>query len=49
MDIVIFLTSIYAFFEIFTAGYVEIKDNNKACGYILILLSVFCLIAPNLF
>ena len=49
MNFIIFLTSIYAFLETLITGYVEFKDNNnKSAGIILFILSLFCLIAPNL-
>lgn len=48
MNFIIFLTSVYIFVEIIVAGYVEFKSKNKITGIVLYLLSIFCLIAPNL-
>ena len=49
MSIVIFIASVYAFLETVLAGYFEYKENNKITGIILYILSLFCLITPNLF
>ena len=48
MEIVVFLTSIYAFIETAITGYFEYKENNnKGVGIFLYILAVFCLIVPN--
>lgn len=48
MEIVIFLTSIYACIETAITGYLEYKENNNKCvGIFLYILAVFCLIVPN--
>ena len=47
MEIVIFLTSIYACLETAITGYLEYKENNKGTGIFLYILAAFCLIAPN--
>ena len=48
MEIVIFLTSIYACIETAITGYLEYKENNnKGVGIFLYILVVFCLIVPN--
>lgn len=49
MNFIIFLTSVYAFLETIVAGYIEFKDNkNIPAGILLFILSLFCLIVPNL-
>ena len=49
MNIIIFLTSIYAFSETAITGYIEYtENNNKLVGIIIFLLAFFCLIIPNL-
>ena len=49
MEIVIFLTSIYACLETAITGYMEYKENNnKGVGIFLYVLAVFCLIMPTL-
>lgn len=49
MNIIIFLTSIYAFLETAITGYIEYtENNNKLVGIIIFLLALFCLIVPNL-
>ena len=49
MEIVIFLTSIYACIETSITGYLEYKENNnKGVGIFLYVLAIFCLIVPNL-
>lgn len=43
----IILLSIYIFLRIFIYGIYEIKENsNKIAGISMIIISVFCLIAP---
>ncbi len=49
MEIVIFLTSIYACIETAITGYLEYTENqNKGVGIFLYVLATFCLIVPNL-
>lgn len=48
MNFIIFLTTIYIFFEILVVGYAEFKSKNKITGVVLYILSILCLIAPNL-
>lgn len=47
MNFIVFIACIYAFLETAIAGYFEYKEN-KVVGVILYLLSIFCLIVPNL-
>ena len=48
MAIVILVASIYAFLETVITGYFEYKNNNKPVGILLYVISVFCLIVPNI-
>lgn len=48
MNFIVFLFSIIVFLKTAGYGYYEYKkQNNKITGSIIIVLSIICLIAPN--
>lgn len=47
MLVIIILLSLYIFLRLFIYGIYEIKENqNKVAGISMIIISIFCLIAP---
>lgn len=49
MNIIVFLFSLIVFLKTAGYGYYEYKkQNNKITGSIIIILSIICLIAPNI-
>lgn len=49
MNLIVFVFSIIVFLKTAGYGYYEYKkQNNKITGSVIIILSIVCLIAPNI-